>query len=67
MFKDSEEKEEGEEVAIKSYAHETPISETIWENINDILADGYVVDGVIITAFKKKPSATGDTDRPTSI
>ena len=29
MFKDSEEKEEGEEVAIKSYAHETPISETI--------------------------------------
>ena len=53
MFKDSEDKKERGEFAIKSDVRETPIYETTLEDINDLLDSGH----------EEKPSPTGDTDQ----
>ena len=59
VFEDSEEKEEGGEVAVKYDAIETPIHATTREDINDLLADGYEVDDDRLPATDITPSATG--------
>ena len=64
VFKQSEEKDEGGEVAVKSDARENPIHATTREDINDILADGYEVGDDRTTSTKNKPSATGKSGRP---
>ena len=64
VFKDSEDKEEGGEVAVESDAHETPINGTNREDINALLSDGYRVHDDRLPAPENKPSTTGDTERP---
>ena len=64
MFKNSEYKEEGGEVAVESDACDTLIDATTQEDINALLADGYEADDDIISAPSNKPIYTGDTDQP---
>ena len=54
VFKDSKEKNYWEEVAVKSYACETPIHATTQEEINDILSDGYKADDDRLPGPEKK-------------
>ena len=64
MFEYREDKEERDEVAIGSDARETPIHETTWEGINDLLVDGDEVDDDRIQSPEKKIIPKGDNYRP---
>ena len=62
-LEDSEENEERGQVVVKSDARETPIQATTREYINDLLEDGYEVDGDILPAPENTPRNTGKNDQ----
>ena len=64
MFRESEEKQDGVEVAVKQDAYDTPIHEKTQEDINAILPYGYEVNDDRLLDPENTPSATGNNDQP---